>query len=73
MKNMPKAAPAVNQKTYRQLLLDVLATWRGFSLRRADRIISHMEANSVSDETLNAASDEMMAIMRFLAAAGRVK
>ena len=57
----------------RQLTLDILATWLAHWRIRSDRIQRHLEVAGVSNETLDAATNEGQAIIRYLAAVGRVR
>jgi hypothetical protein len=53
----------------RQLILDILATWRAYYLARAERVQQHLELAGVSDQELDIMTG---AILQYLAAAGRV-
>jgi hypothetical protein len=57
----------------RWVTLDALATWLGYWETRADRIQVRLETRGVSNEILDAATNEGQAILRFLAAVGRTR
>ena len=57
----------------RQVALDMAATWLGYWQARAERLRQYMETQGVSVEILEAITNEGQAILRFLAAVGRLR
>jgi hypothetical protein len=73
MDYMDQPSLGIKADERRQLTLDILATGLAYWRVRADRVQHYLEVSGVSEETLNATTEEGRAIFQFLAAIGRAR